>query len=188
MSTFSTRGLLKLWPKLTRKIGATCLIYARFISIFECLRLKNDKIFYSLKYSFWIMGLKIKNANLTFFEKKIWKSHLVELKKLENDIRVQILTPTLFYGPISTRMSFSNFLSSTRWIFQIFLKNFWILTSYFKVLTKSPIMPNILSRNSYTYSRICSEGQFWKWNCPCSKNNQNCSGAVNNSKLTYKAD
>ena len=37
----------------------------------------------------------------------------------------RFLTPPLFYGPIWTRMSFSNFLSSTRWLFlDFFLKNF----------------------------------------------------------------
>ena len=44
----------------------------------------------------------------------------------------RFLTPTLLHGPIWSWMSFSNFSSSTRWLFQIFFEKFQMCTSYFK--------------------------------------------------------
>ena len=81
------------------------------------------------------------------FSTKIWKSQknfyldlivCVQKSLAQNIAKIgpfgeRFLTPTRFYAPIWARMtfSFSNFLSCTRWLFQIFDEKFQVFTYFF---------------------------------------------------------
>ena len=76
---------VQTFPKRSRNF----LLRAKFASTFE-VGLLWESSWEGFLSKFIIRDFEIKSENLKFFKKKIWKSQLVELKKLENDIRVQI--------------------------------------------------------------------------------------------------